>query len=191
MKHIHFTIFHINNKAKQARQLQLWLQQLGKKKTKKLIHEQTNGHGDGMRWTNGSKSASECWLVIGGGTTLHGGQELTHSPFTFSLHSRGERKLLIHTSHNLSPSNTPTHNWQKLYVHKTFTECRWTSGHQPLCVYYIPWLHLQEWYWSHHGCEHQTDIEPCSRPPSLAAAGPNRRLKPSGQTDYVLELFPL
>lgn len=42
----------------------------------------------------------ECWLMIGGGTTLGGGQELTHSPFTFSLHSRGKRKQLIHTTHS-------------------------------------------------------------------------------------------
>lgn len=50
-----------------------------------------------MRWTNDSESSNECWLVIGRGTTLSAGKELTHSPFTFSLHSRAERKPLIHS----------------------------------------------------------------------------------------------
>lgn len=61
---------------------------------------------DGMRWANDSKSSNKCWLVIGGATTLGGGGELTHSPFTFSLHSRGERKPLIHTHTKQSQSHT-------------------------------------------------------------------------------------
>lgn len=50
------------------------------------------------RW---SQQQHVLWLVTGGNTTQHwagrGGakNQLTHSPFTFSVHSRGERKELI------------------------------------------------------------------------------------------------
>lgn len=78
-----------------------------------------NESGDDMRWTNDSKSSNECWLVIGGGTTLGRGQELTHSPFTFSLHSRGERKQLIHAAQ--SHTHTQTYFRERRVKH-TYTQ---------------------------------------------------------------------
>ena len=50
------------------------------KKPKTFIHRQVNERGDDMRWANDSESLNECWLVIGGSTTLGGGKNLPIPP---------------------------------------------------------------------------------------------------------------
>lgn len=61
------------------------------KKPKTFIHGHMNERGDDMRWANDSGSLNECWLVIGGGTTLGGGKNLPipPSPSVCTVEERG------------------------------------------------------------------------------------------------------
>lgn len=88
-----FTIYHINCESVTSKTT-FRDQNEEAKDVHPRAHEWTRRWHEMGQWQRELKWVLACdWWRHNTGR----GQELTHSPFTFSLHSRGERKRLIHT----------------------------------------------------------------------------------------------
>lgn len=98
-----FTIYHINCESVTSKTT-FRDQNEEAKDVHPRAHEWTRRWHEMGQWQRELKWVLACdWWRHNTGR----GQELTHSPFTFSLHSRGERKRLIHT-HTLTHGHSKT-----------------------------------------------------------------------------------
>lgn len=143
-----FTIYHINCESVTSKTT-FRDQNEEAKDVHPRAHEWTRRWHEMGQWQRELKWVLACdWWRHNTGR----GQELTHSPFTFSLHSRGERKRLIHThtqnTHTLQRgksrhthlrtggfnTNTHTHKTQRGNKRSVHT----TSKHTYYCLYWRP-----------------------------------------------------